>query len=158
MTREKRILVLLLAGFATLAWLGLAQNADTAKDPVCGMSVKKDGAKFTYDYKGTTYYFCSEGCKTEFAKNPDKYLQVADTAKDPVCGMSVKKDGAKFTYDYKGTTYYFCCENCKTKFAKEPEKYVQKMNEPAATGGPMVKEGDGCCTKGCCGKPDPIKK
>ncbi len=74
MKSNKRMAVLLLAAFITLAWLGFGQSADTAKDPVCGMSVKKEGAKFTYDYKGTTYYFCGEGCKTEFAKNPEKYL------------------------------------------------------------------------------------
>jgi len=136
-----------------------ALTQDTAKDPVCGMSVKKDGAKWTYDHQGTTYYFCAEGCKTEFAKNPDKYLapgaptkpmgkmmgqgmmhgqmtgqaQAAGTAKDPVCGMSVKKDGAKWTYDYQGTTYYFCAEGCKTEFAKNPDKYLA----PAAGEKPM---------------------
>jgi Cu+-exporting ATPase len=82
MKSNKRMFALLLAAFITLAWLGFGQNADTAKDPVCGMSVKKDGAKYMYDYKGTTYYFCSEGCKTEFSKNPDKYL-----AKDAAASM-----------------------------------------------------------------------
>ena len=128
MKTNKRMFVLLLAAFITLAWLGFGQNADTAKDPVCGMSVKKEGAKFTYDYKGATYYFCGAGCKDAFAANPDKYLQAkpVDTAKDPVCGMSVKKEGAKYTYDYKGTTYYFCGEGCKTEFAKDPDKYLSK--------------------------------
>ena len=38
-----------------------ALTQDTAKDQVCGMSVKKDGAKWTFDHQGTTYYFCNEG-------------------------------------------------------------------------------------------------
>jgi YHS domain-containing protein/TusA-related sulfurtransferase len=140
---NKKILVLL--GVAALAAvLALAQaKPDTAKDPVCGMTVKTAGAKYTYDYKGTTFYFCSEGCKTAFAENPDKYLpqaaattasqQQADTAIDPVCGMTVKKAGAKYTYDYKGMTYYFCSEGCKTSFSKEPEKYLK----PADVAKPM---------------------
>jgi YHS domain-containing protein len=137
MKSNKKMAVLLLAAFITLAWLGFGQNSDTAKDPVCGMSVKKEGAKFTYDYKGATYYFCGSGCKEAFDANPDKYLQAkpaADTAKDPVCGMSVKKEGAKFTFDYKGTTYYFCSEGCKTEFSKNPDKYLSKDAAPAMGG------------------------
>ena len=26
------------------------------------------------DYQGTTYYFCSQDCRTAFLKNPEKYL------------------------------------------------------------------------------------
>jgi YHS domain-containing protein len=26
-------------------------------------------------YKGTVYYFCSNGCKKAFEKDPDKYLK-----------------------------------------------------------------------------------
>jgi len=60
--------LLVLAGFAMQA------AADSAKDPVCGMTVKKADARYTYEYKGTTYYFCSQGCKDSFAKEPEKYL------------------------------------------------------------------------------------
>jgi len=28
----------------------------------------------TYEYKGTTYYFCAPGCKAAFEKDPEKYL------------------------------------------------------------------------------------
>jgi YHS domain-containing protein len=44
-----------------------------AKDPICGMSVDEKSAKFKSDYKGNTYYFCSQVCKTTFDKNPAKY-------------------------------------------------------------------------------------
>jgi YHS domain-containing protein len=55
----------------------LAQQkaADKAIDPVCGMTVVKADAKATFDFKGTTYYFCSTGCKDAFAKEPEKYLK-----------------------------------------------------------------------------------
>ena len=48
---------------------------DQAVDPVCGMTVVKAMAKATYEYKGTTYYFCNTGCKEAFAKDPEKYLK-----------------------------------------------------------------------------------
>lgn len=44
-------------------------------DPVCGMIVKEDSAKGTFEYNGKTYYFCSEFCLEEFKKNPEKYLK-----------------------------------------------------------------------------------
>ncbi len=46
-----------------------------AKDPVCGMTVDEKTAKFKSDYMGTTYYFCSQTCKTSFDKNPTKIRQ-----------------------------------------------------------------------------------
>ncbi len=46
----------------------------------------KATAKWTYEYKGTTYYFCSEGCKTSFAKEPEKYLAKEAEGK-PMAGM-----------------------------------------------------------------------
>lgn len=42
-------------------------------DPVCGMKIDKSEAKATSEYKGKTYYFCSEGCKGKFDKGPEKY-------------------------------------------------------------------------------------
>jgi Cu+-exporting ATPase len=44
-----------------------------AKDPVCGMEIKESEAAAKLEYKGKTYYFCSEGCKKSFEKKPDKY-------------------------------------------------------------------------------------
>jgi uncharacterized protein len=45
-----------------------------AKDPVCGMNVDPATAKEKIEHAGTTYYFCSAGCKQSFATNPDKYV------------------------------------------------------------------------------------
>ncbi len=70
--------IALMAALAFILVIGaLAQqkSADTAVDPVCGMTVVKADAKATFDYKGTTYYFCNTGCKDAFAKEPEKYLQ-----------------------------------------------------------------------------------
>jgi Cu+-exporting ATPase len=46
-----------------------------AKDVVCGMEVREDRAAATSDYEGQKYYFCSEQCKREFDRNPEKYLR-----------------------------------------------------------------------------------
>jgi len=46
-----------------------------AKDPVCGMDVDEENATIKSEYKGETYYFCSEGCKTSFDKELEKYLK-----------------------------------------------------------------------------------
>ena len=46
----------------------------TAIDPVCGMEVDTATAKWTFEYKGTTYYFCGKGCMLEFQDDPEKYL------------------------------------------------------------------------------------
>ena len=34
-----------------------------AKDPVCGMEVNEEGARFMVHFEHETYYFCSENCK-----------------------------------------------------------------------------------------------
>jgi YHS domain-containing protein len=45
------------------------------KDPVCGMSVDPTKAAGKSEYKGKTYYFCAQGCKSAFDKDPEKYLK-----------------------------------------------------------------------------------
>jgi len=52
----------------------LTQTEKKLVDPVCGMTVTKETAAATYDYKGKTYYFCSKACKDNFTKDPQKYL------------------------------------------------------------------------------------
>jgi YHS domain-containing protein len=102
--------LILLTIIFVLAGLAQQQADETAIDPVCGMTVKKATAKATFDYKGQTYYFCAEGCKEAFAKNPEKYLAKPEETKDvytcpmhpdvrsgqpgncPKCGMPLKQE------------------------------------------------------------------
>ena len=49
-------------------------QAQGVRDPVCGMTVDPHNAKHRHDYKGHSYYFCSAGCRTKFAADPEKYL------------------------------------------------------------------------------------
>jgi YHS domain-containing protein len=44
-----------------------------AKDPVCGMQVDEKTAPAKSEYKGRTYYFCMQACKTKFEQSPEKY-------------------------------------------------------------------------------------
>ncbi|MHB1006033.1 MAG: YHS domain-containing protein [Chloroflexota bacterium] len=44
-----------------------------AIDPVCGMQVDEKNPAAKTEYKGQTYYFCSNGCKATFEKDPAKY-------------------------------------------------------------------------------------
>lgn len=48
-----------------------------AHDPVCGMPVDTQRATAISDYMGTTYYFCSPGCKQQFDQQPERYAQQA---------------------------------------------------------------------------------
>lgn len=38
-----------------------------ARDPVCGMTVEIETARYTVEDQGTTYYFCGSGCKEHFS-------------------------------------------------------------------------------------------
>ena len=46
-----------------------------AKDPVCGMDVDERTAPAKSEYKGQTYYFCAQGCKVAFDREPERYVQ-----------------------------------------------------------------------------------
>jgi Cu+-exporting ATPase len=50
-----------------------AQEAKTI-DPVCGMTVDPYGKGPSYQHRGETYHFCSDGCRSKFAADPDRYL------------------------------------------------------------------------------------
>ena len=44
-----------------------------AKDPVCGMDVTVNDKTPRATHQGATYYFCSDGCKRSFEKEPARY-------------------------------------------------------------------------------------
>jgi membrane fusion protein, copper/silver efflux system len=55
-----------------------AASGVAAKDPICGMDVDQKRAAAagrTSEYEGTTYYFCSDGCKKDFDKDPARYAR-----------------------------------------------------------------------------------
>jgi YHS domain-containing protein len=44
-----------------------------ATDPVCGMKVDEESAKFQSTYGGKDFYFCSQDCENKFEENPSQY-------------------------------------------------------------------------------------
>lgn len=46
-------------------------------DPVCNMDLAAIHGKYQYDFEDEVYYFCSELCKEQFAKEPKKYVKKA---------------------------------------------------------------------------------
>ena len=122
------------------------------KDIVCGMDAYPGKAKragLTSDFKGRTYYFCSEKCKAQFENEhtlhttaPAEVRMPSHTAslkkkqsatgsrKDPVCGMLVQVSQAEADWlksAYEGNTYYFCAESCKRRFEENAKLFVKKI-------------------------------
>ena len=52
------------------------------KDPVCGMTVTTE-SKHSHMHSDKLSYFCSAGCKSKFATDPDKYLTPASIKHAP---------------------------------------------------------------------------
>jgi len=103
MTKNIRSIVIpaVLAFIVVLAAFAQQKSADTAIDPVCGMTVVKANAKATFDYKGTTYYFCNPGCKESFAKDPEKYLKAQQAKAAAVAAPMVHKEVEGFPLEMK---------------------------------------------------------
>src|SRR4029079_835387 len=74
---------------------GEESTAGTELDPVCGMRVVPERAAARYEYKGTTYYFCSPGCLAKFRVDPERYL-AAGAAREPMAhGMPASAPAAR---------------------------------------------------------------
>jgi xanthine dehydrogenase accessory factor len=56
-----------------LAGTTAVRERATAVDPVCGMTVAVDAAKYHFAHEGTDYYFCAPGCLTAFEADPGRY-------------------------------------------------------------------------------------
>src|SRR5215471_12892936 len=48
----------------------------SAVDPVCGMRVDPETAKFSYQHDGRAYFFCCSGCLSKFQVDPERVLSV----------------------------------------------------------------------------------
>ena len=53
---------------------GVPAAAESATDPVCGMSVVMVDASLHLDHEGNRYWFCGSGCLRAFAADPSAYL------------------------------------------------------------------------------------
>jgi len=60
-----------------------AKAGVTFKDPICDMDVEPATAAGSFEYKGVTYYFCSEACLEKFRASPEDYIGAAKAAPKP---------------------------------------------------------------------------
>jgi xanthine dehydrogenase accessory factor len=44
-------------------------------NPVCNIPIQKSTAKYVIPYKGKDYFFCCDGCKISFEKEPERYVE-----------------------------------------------------------------------------------
>jgi YHS domain-containing protein len=71
------------------------------KDPVCGMEVNERHAGHRTQYRGDTYYFCSESCKAAFENHPEKYVDALKnlaSEKRKVAVVGAGQVGATFSF------------------------------------------------------------
>src|SRR6266567_7359382 len=54
-----------------------ADGKASVRDPVSGTNVDATASRHRFDYRGETYYFCSAGCRTKFAADPEAYLHAS---------------------------------------------------------------------------------
>jgi xanthine dehydrogenase accessory factor len=47
---------------------------ETAVDPVCGMTVRVQGAAHRAQHQGRDFFFCCAGCRERFLAGPERYL------------------------------------------------------------------------------------
>jgi len=112
-------------------WL-IARRATTdlesARDPICGMTVDITAPVALRERGGVTYYFCSLRCAERFDHGDQEDGTTADAhhgdALDPICGMRVATATALTVSGPDDTPYYFCSEGCRSTFAAGPGERV----------------------------------
>ncbi|HVA00973.1 MAG TPA: heavy metal-binding domain-containing protein, partial [Terriglobia bacterium] len=68
-------------------------NQQALTDPVCQMDVEPATAAGSYEFKGTTYYFCCESCLERFRSSPEEFL----TPSKPAPQAPAAAAGADYT-------------------------------------------------------------
>lgn len=69
----------------TVSPLPLPSDAEFAIDPICKMKVDPRAPKGgSYDFLGTTYFFCNPRCRDKFAGDPERYLYAQKPTTPPV--------------------------------------------------------------------------
>lgn len=53
----------------------MSERERTVTDPVCGLELRVDEARYRSVYEGQTYYFSSAECKRAFDEDPDLYAE-----------------------------------------------------------------------------------
>jgi YHS domain-containing protein len=79
-------------------------------------------------FEGVDYRFCCQGCATEFAAAPAKYLsEIEDIVVCPTC-LAEKNRGATVALEYQGQKIYFCrCPHCREEFLANPDSLLRRL-------------------------------
>ena len=108
---------------------------DSARDPICGMTVDLTAPVAVRTRNGVTFYFCSQHCAEKFDDEATTNATPAmredpdGDARDPVCGMTVNSSDALSAVGGDGATYYFCGEGCRNTFISGPAPGVGQRLE-----------------------------
>ena len=103
-------------------------EAETVRDPVCGMEVDRDAGAPSHAHEGRRFHFCSERCRARFAAEPDAFV----AATDPVCGMKVDRASARRMTRHAGAPVYFCSARCQERFEADPDHWLGERPAPEA--------------------------
>jgi len=68
-----------------------AKNKKAVVDPVCGMAVVPGPKGIIATIDGETYYFCAEGCRQSFEKNPQNFLNPRPAKKKGIWGRYLQR-------------------------------------------------------------------
>jgi xanthine dehydrogenase accessory factor len=63
--------------------IAVAQPVTGYVNPVCGAVVDPARALSSLTMRGQTHYFCCQGCRTEFERDPEKYLEIGAHMREP---------------------------------------------------------------------------
>lgn len=103
MYKHSKILALFIMFAFVFVLTGIAQTQidETVVCPVSGKEIKKSESKGSYEHKGKTYYFCCEGCKEKFIKNPEMHIQKKaekeETCSCPMCSKAKSEKSCQFS-------------------------------------------------------------
>ena len=79
------------------------------RDPVCGMQVNPGSSLHTFEYDGTTYLFCCDGCRAAFQSNPEKFLGHANRSESlPPTRHHDQISAKSLEASVSGNTVYLC--------------------------------------------------
>jgi len=52
--------------------------ARKVRDPVCGMRFRAKKATATVQFRGRTVHFCTDACRRQFERDPERYAGTED--------------------------------------------------------------------------------
>ena len=115
------------------------------RDPVCGMEVDPDKARYTLDHGGATYLFCCGGCQTAFARDPKQFLESQEPATPPPPAPAVTAYVCPMCPDIRESSPV-ACPSC--GMALEAEVAVEsfaKLEYTCPMHPEIVQDGPGSC-------------